>query len=277
MKRRIIVNLSVLMSICFMLGLAGCGSDAEGGEHIGKTSEVEKIQTAHMVLEFPAEYAENLKHEEHIGSERTEEVFYMVHRGVSIELFRICFGDQTAGTPVGYLHMESGAVPVTVQVGDGPMDMDDETENLYFGMMEGMNKVLDCVYRDARFSEHLEFHPGEETEAAMKYWTVELPESITWEESTEGDLYQVNFYGKVASTQIKLYSICIGDEGPGNPLGTMEIDGKSKTVFVKIEGLSQADMMSETERSIVYSMLDTVNDVVQQIVSSKHFSPIDTE
>lgn len=277
MKRRIIVSLSVFVSICLMLGMAGCGSNTGDEWSTERDAKVKKIQTAYVVLEFPVEYEDSLRHEEHIGSDRTEEIFYMVQGEVSTELFRICFGDQTAGTPVGYLHTETGVVPVTVRLSNGPQNMDDETENLYFGMMEGMNSVLDCVYSDKRFSEYLDFHPGEQEKAAMKYWTVDLPETITWEEIDEGGFYQVSFYGDVASTRIKLYSISVGDEEVDNPLGTMEIDGKVKMISVKIEGLSQANMMSETDQNILYSMMDTINDVIQVIVSSEHYSPIDIE
>lgn len=277
MKHKIIVSLSLLMVICFMFGTTGCGIDAAGGWNAGAGRKVVEIQTKYMVLEFPAEFKDSLKHEEYIGSERTDEAFYMVQGDVSTELFRICFGDHTVGTPIGYLHTDVGALPITVQVSGSPENMEEETENLYFGMMEGMNDVLNCIYREKRFSEHMDFHPGEQTKAAMKYWSVDLPEAIIWEEIIYDDIYQVNFYGDVAATRIKLYSVCVGDIEVENPLGTMEIDGEVKMVSIRIDGLDQLNMMSEEDQSIAYSMMDTVNDVVQEIVSSEYFTPIEVE
>ena len=264
------------LCFCLMLGFVGCGSNADGGQQNAGTNKVIKIQTKYLVLEFPSQYAEILKHEEFAGAEQVEEIFYMVHGDVTAELFRICFGDQTVGTPVGYLHTESGAVPVTVQVADSPQNIDEETENLYFGMMEGMNEVLDCIYRDKRFSEYVDFQPEKEKQAVMKYWSVDLPEGVTWEETTEGYFYQVAFYGEVSGTRIRLYSITIDDEPVGNPLGTMEIDGEQKTVSVRIDGLTQMEAMTEAEQDMIYSMMDTINDVVPQITSSEHFTEIES-
>jgi hypothetical protein len=267
--------MAVLLGICLVLGSVGCGSNVENGPQNAGADKTIKLQTAYLELEFPARYENSLKHEEHTNHERIEEVFCMDHAGMSAELFRICFGDQTTGTPVGYLHTESGVVPITVQVGSTPQNMDEETENLYFGMMEGMNEVLDCIYRDKRFSEYVDFQPEKEKQAVMKYWSVDLPAGVTWEETTEGYFYQVAFYGEVSGTRIRLYSITIDDEPVGNPLGTMEIDGEQKTVSVKIDGLTQMEAMTEAEQDMIYSMMDTINDVVPQITSSEHFTEIE--
>ena len=272
MHKKLTAVLSMLLCACLTLCLMGCG--AEEGGMTGKTA---KIQTRYLTLEFPAEYEGNLKHEEHVGAERTEEIFCMVQNGESVELFRVYFGDETVGSPAGYLHTESGVVSVTVQVSDSPEGMDEETEELYYGMMSGINTLLDSIYADKQFSEHSDYHSGADTDASMKYWSVTLPESITWEENTEGDRYLVSFYGTIGSERIKLYSVCIGDEEAENPLGVMEIDGQIRKVSVKVEGMEKIEQMSDEDQSIVWSMMDTINDVVAAIMSSEGFSLLDTE
>ena len=272
MKHKMKAIATVFLVACLTLGLASCGSNKDSGQREDGTNKAIKIQTEHLVLEFPSRHAENLKHEELAEAEQIEEIFYMVQGDVTTELFRICFGNQSAGTPVGYLHTESGVVPVMIQVGNSPQNMDDETANLYFGMMECMNDVLNCIYRDKRFSEYMEYHPGAQRTAVMKYWSVDLPTAVTWEEITEGDIYRVSFFGEIDTKRIKLYTISIGDESAENPLGTMDINGKTKTVSVKIEGMSQMETMSETEQDMIYSMMDTINDVILTITQSEQFS-----
>lgn len=276
MKRKLIACITVFASVCLiLLFVRYCTSINDVWNT--KANRVMKIQTQYLSLEFPMEYKNSLRHEEHVGTELTEEVFYMVQGDKSTELFRLCFGNETAGNLVGYLHTDTGIVPVTIQLKGSPDNMDEDTENLYFGMMQGVNTVLECVYNDARFSEYSDFHPGEEKTAKMKYWTVKLPEGITWEEITEDNVYRADFYGEVSSKRIKLYSISIGDQKLDNTMGIMKIDGKDYFVSVNIEGIAQTVTLPETEQNIVYSMIDTVNDVIKEITSSKNYSEFTEE
>lgn len=61
------------------------------------------------------------------------------------------------------------------------------------------------------------------------------------------------------------------------PAMLMKIDGKDYFVTVNIEGLALAVTLPEIEQNIVYSMIDTVNDVINKITSSKNYSEFSEE
>jgi hypothetical protein len=268
MKRKIGRTMVIPFCICLLLSFLGCSAERAKNED----DTMGEIQSEYLVLKFPAEYMDYLNHEELTSSGRIVEHFYMVWQDASHELFRLYFGDETMGSPVGYLHTDDGVVPITIMVMESPENMDEETENLYYGMMKCINTVLESVYADKRYSEYSSFHAGDYVEVTMQYWSVTLPANIVCEEMTEGDVYCANFYGKVAGTRILLYTIKLSNEKVTPALGTMEIDGQIKTVSVSVEGMAQISTLSETDQDIAYSMMDTINDVIEQIVASEFFA-----
>jgi len=189
------------------------------------------------------------------------------------ELFRVYYGSAEEGTPVGYLHTDAGVVPVSVQITeDDAVSFDDEeTRQRFVAMREGVGTVLDAVCSDERFQEH-GVSEAQSGEIALTYWTVTLPQGMECEESREADSYQAVFFGTVGEKKLKLYTIRLDDSDETASIGTYLVDGAEKWIHIETEDPTIPDDSPEEERYLVSRYMETVNDVIQTIISSENYS-----
>ena len=233
-----------------------------------------KIETAYGTMEFPERLKENLKHQEVVEGNSTAEVFSMVNGEAEIEICRIIFGNEEKGELIGYYE----GIPVTLLVHsyENVKFPDEETEQIYFSMMDSINILIDSMKNSEKFQSGGVPNFVNNT-AQMKYWKINIPNAMEWEETTEGGIYKVTFYGTFSGVRINLYTICLGDAKAKDVIGTYKADGEQKPLSVEITGMNQIEKVLESDRSMVYALMDTINDVIKQITSSKNYSEFTEE
>ena len=227
-----------------------------------------KIKTTYGTMEFPEQFKDNLKHQEVVEGNSTAEVFSMVIGESEIEVCRIIFGNAEAGDLIGYYD----AIPVTLLVHPyaGVNSLDEEIKQIYFGMMDSVNVLVDSMRSNSHFRAGDVPNFKNDT-VQMKYWKITIPETLEWEETTQGNTYKVTFYGTIGGVRISLYTICLGDAEEKDIVGIYKADGEQKSLSVKITGMDQIGKIPEADRSLAYAMMDTVNDVLTEIRQSKNF------
>ena len=99
-----------------------------------------------------------------------------------------------------------------------------------------------------------------------------MVEAITVEETNIDGVYQADFFGKMAGERVALYSVRIGGESLQTELGLFEIGGAQETVSVESYAISDQNDWSDNDYENLYRMMDTINDVIEQIMSSEHYS-----
>lgn len=242
-----------------------------GGEHQKKPAV--KLQTKFGKLEFPVEYAENLKHTESEEAGAVVEIFSLVSGEMEYELFRIYFGEASNGSIVGYFCSDSEVVPVSVVIGDSQKleSAAEETATQYYSMMEGLNEVLSSIYENEKFTKD-EFGNHKESVVKLTHWQVTLPDTMAVTENTADGVYEAVFYGDVVGEGVALYRISIGEEKEDVPLGYFKLDGVKKAVYVQSYELEERESWSEDDYATAYRMMDTINHVIETIMQSKQFS-----
>ena len=267
-KRNLWVKVTLVTLLVAVLGVtAYYAIGAERGEEKIRTF---KIDTAYGKMEFPQKFKENLKHVEVTEGNVTSEVFSMVSGQAEREFCRLVFGDTAQGELIGYYDQ----TPVTLVIYNyaGKEFPEVEMEELYFSMMDNVNLLIDTLKNSGNFQ--LGAAPGMGTNAAaqMKYWQIEVPEALEWEETTEGDTYKVTFYGMVGQARIKLYAICLGDPNAQDVLGMYTANGEKKLLSVEYAPMDQMENLSEDDLVVAYAMFDTINEIMPQIRQDKNFS-----
>lgn len=232
-----------------------------------------KLQTEFGKLEFPREYAENLKHTEVEEAGAVIEIFSMISDEEEFELFRIYFGEVSNGSIVGFICSDSDVVPVSVMLGDGRKieSANEETATQYYSMMEGLNVVLSSLYENEKFTKD-EFEAQKESAMKLTHWNVTLPNTMAVSESSVDGIYEAEFSGEVLGESVALYRISIGEEKAEVPLGYFKLDGVKKAVYVQSYELEERESWSEDDYAAAYRMMDTINDVIDAIMQSKQFS-----
>ena len=228
------------------------------------------ISTTNGTLKFPKQFSQNLKHQEVCEDDQTTEIFSMLTTECEVELYRVTFGKCDSGELMGYLN--DIPVMLSIYIYDDVLFPDEETKQLYFSMMESINTVLDSIYATPGFYMDPTQSVAQKSEMEMTYWTVSLPDTMEWEELDKDGTYQAIFYGNVAGERIKLYSIYIGKSDAPTVLGTMTIDGVKKSVAVENYDINSADDWTEADCLQAGYMMDTINDVIQAIMSNSEFS-----
>ena len=56
-------------------------------------------------------------------------------------------------------------------------------------------------------------------QSKLTYWTIELPENVQAEETSEGDVYRIDFYGSLSGEKWLLYTLQIGEQQLETVLG----------------------------------------------------------
>ncbi len=271
----ILLVLLAIAAIALVLFLCLTG-DSEEPSQIESTSTQREnaqlqIDTTYITLYFPGEYIGYLQHEQFHDGNMTSECFSLVYKGTKTELFRIYFGNE-ALSPEGYLHTEQGPISVSVVAANATdaKFANEEARELYYRLLEQMNDVIATIRADARFNESSGIAP-ETQELAVYDWTLTLPSGVECEQTQEGDILQAEFYGTVGGQRVKLYTIIMGDTQSESVIGFYRIDGVDRPVSVQPDELAYVDGMSEEEQLSVFALMETLNDVVQSIMSSENF------
>ena len=272
MKKKVFLGLAVLICI----GAAIAVFFGSQGQEKEKTPV--KVQTSYSTLEFPARYADALKYTETVEGDVTVEIFSMIHGSGDVELFRVCFGETGKGTVEGYLNLDSGEIPVSVVIenGDRAESLDGEAVEQYYAMMDALNVVLDSLYRDERFSKK-SIAAENKTQNQLAYWSFDLPADIACEETVENDQYHVSFSYIFAGEQILLYTVYLGGPERESLIGYYTADAEAKPIYLEISKSVQQDAMPEEAKNGVYAAMDTINHVVDTIMSNEHFSVPEAE
>lgn len=272
-------------SLCSMMLMAVffCFSACKGDNQESLTGSVQQIhtiavETKYGTLAFPEELSEQMRHTEVTEGDVAMEVFYMLGTNGERELFRIYYADAQAGTHMGYLNTDNGEIPVSYSICEYTEEdfADEEDKKLYYSMMDAFSVVMNSIYADERFSETRMVEQVGTQEVKLRYWTVTLPENVLYEETVDSDTYRVDFYGEVSGERIDLYFIGLGDMEAETILGMFTADGVQKPVAVETHNLDGYEGWPEEERGVIYQMMESVNDVIQAIVSDKNFSESDS-
>ena len=254
----------LLAAVLGVTVLSGC---ADRGEEKIRTF---KIDTAYGKMEFPEQFKENLKHEEVTEGNVTAEVFSMVSGDTEREFCRLVFGDAAQGELIGYYDQTPVALVISSYAGEEFLDV--ETEDLYFSMMDNVNMLIESLASGGRFQTGAVPGLGTNVAVQMKYWQIDLPDAIEWEEQTESDTYKATFYAMAGEVRIELYTICLDDPDAQEILGKYTADGEEKLLSVSVPPMDQMENVSGDDLSAAYALFDTINDVMSQIRQSENFS-----
>ena len=290
MRKGMLVCLCMVMAICLVL--CSCSLENSVGDqptelpgtdlqNLDTTAEPTTqtdaggtvfIETSLCQLRFPEEVYDVLELSELSQGGEILEIFYAVTGESKTEAFRILFSPVESSDALGILRMDSGDLYVSVHVCSyNDEDFADESaRGNYYAVVSSLNTVLESVYADARFftPEQLPVH---ESGAELLYWKVNLPENMEWEESREEN-YTVSFFGKVAGQSVKLYSVGIGESVPGNQIGFFSVDGQWMPVAVETFGLPSTQGWTDSQITKLYTMMSSVNEVIDAIMSDENYS-----
>ena len=267
--------LLVVLLIMGMIAMTACGKKESNSEGANTETPMAALETKYLTMTYPEDYKDLVKHREVVQDAITMEIFSMVQEETDMELFRIYFNDAAMGTLSGYLVIGSDEIPVTFDVAiyeDEDFSSEKHKEE-YYRVMDVFTHVMDSVYNHPQFQEEKYIKPVCEQDNTMKYWKVTLPENVQWQEQTDTDVYSVEFYGEIQGETVSLYSISLGEVEADYSIGTFKVDnGEAKPVWVKIYDLGDHPDWQEEDYTIAYRMLESVNSVIEQIMSSKNFS-----
>jgi hypothetical protein len=243
-----------------------------------ETQEPEKdqwrLQTKYMELRCSEIYKDVLRHQETVSDAVAVEIFSVISDDTVMELFRIYFGDEAVGTIAGYLNVDGFEIPVTYTICQYNEDEfeDENIRMLYLETMNCFNDIMEGVFADECFHAEKVEVQEESIVTKLSYWSITLPATMGCEEAEENGQYKVSFYGDVAGERIELYTIYLGDSGAETVLGVYDINGAKKILSVESYEIIPAEEWTDKDQEVAYSMLATINDVLQVIMSSEYFS-----
>jgi hypothetical protein len=233
-----------------------------------------EIKTKYLSLRFPEKYSKYLVHQETAEDGATAEVFTMKTSSSKMELFRIYFGDAHSGSYLGSLRVNDMDVPVTVlpAVHEESEFANEDDRALYYDMMDCLNVVLDSFYKDTRFddSSSVNHEDVKREDAEVAFWNFSLPTGIEWEEGA-ADGYLVTFYGTLGGERHELYSVSVGGKPLRTIIGTYIVDGEAEIVSVQSAELPNMEGWDQETENQLYSMMESINDVIQTILESEGF------
>lgn len=266
----IILVIAVAVAACGVVLLAGM--QANTAEQ--KSQAV--VQSKYLSLQYPVGLMNVLSHEQDEYEGRITDAFYMNHGEDKIPLFRFDFGDVNAGDWMGMLKTESGDVDITSVVflltDEEYAALTEDEQKTYTDCMNAYSFMVEDIMKDFRFTNKKPLSIGEDAEVKTTYWTLTLPDNMSVVETQENETYIVTFYGEVAEESVALYTVHIGEDKVETELGLFEIDGVKKLISVASFELSEKTEWTEDDYIAAYSMMDTINHVIETIMSSKQFS-----
>ena len=235
-----------------------------------------KIKTHYVDLHLPLEMEGIITSEESTYGTVYTYAFYMNYNGQEIPLWRVDFGDANSVDWIGRLVTDAGDIPVAmtgfVASNEDLTALGEEGAQLYGDCMQGYIVMLEGLMADPRFTTERPVVVGENTEMKLMYWSVTLPSKMTVQENNRNGNYEAVFSGEVVGEMVLLYRICIGEQQTGSLIGYFEIDGQKKPVSAESYALTERESWNTDDYETAYRMMATINDVIQQIMSSKNYS-----
>ena len=202
--------------------------------------------------------------------------FYMSNGEQLLPLWRFDFGDPNMGDWVGVLKTDNGDIPVvTTLFVLSTEELDSLSEALYqqySECMDGYNVMLNGIMADPGFTEERPLAVGEDIEMKLTYWNVMLPNNMSVSENSANGNYEAVFSGEVVGEMVCLYRVYMSDEQSKSCLGYYVVDGVRKCVTVEAFDIAERESWSDDDYAAAYRMMDTINIVIQQIVSSEHYT-----
>ena len=242
----------------------------------GNKSHYAQINTPYIDLLVPEELKDVITSDESTYGTVYTRAFYMHYGEIEIPLWRIDFGDANMGDWVGMLRTDNGDIPVVMTAFAASEEelaaLDEEGYKLFNDCMQAYSVMLDGIIADPRFSPDRPLAVGEDTSVKLTYWTVTLPNTMKVSENTADGNYEAVFSAEVVGEMVPLYRVCIGELQAESFLGYFEIGGVKQPVSVEAFALAERANWSEDDYAAAYRMMDTINDVINTIMSSKQFS-----
>ena len=242
------------------------------GQVLPEDTSTSVIKTEIIDFIVPASVSDCMKHVEVVQDGVIMEVFYAVHEDLEKEAFRILFSKKESKDDIGAFKMEDEYLYVTVSA-NSYMDDDFEDDIMvekYYTVVSSLSDVLNSLQADGRFCEKDEIEM-EKVNHSLEYWNIVLPAQMQWEESTENG-YAATFYFARGGERIALYSIRIGERVLKSEIGFYYLDDKWQRISMESYALPDTDGWSEGEITELYTMMSSINDVLQAIMSSENFS-----
>ena len=269
-------SLCVIIASIFILALTACANENEEPLRVTEnmTTKTIVIRTMYSELQFPEELYEYLHHVEAVEGKIAMEVFYMVSEQGEKELYRIYYADAKMGTQMGYWTVDDNQIPITYTVCeyDDVAFASEEERKLYHSMMDAFSVIINSIHSDEQFSETRAEIPVDQQTVKLRYWDLMLPSNIQHIESEEDGNYRVVFYGEVSGERINLYMIGLGDIEAESMLGMYTVNGVKWPVKVETFNLDAYSAWSEENQREINRMMSSINDVLQQIMSSEFYS-----
>lgn len=247
--------------------------DEVGGlsEATEETNDV-VIKTSVCDISIPAEFEESLYYVETVQNDNVMEVFYANHDEVELEAFRILFSTDESENDIGVMKTENGEYYVSVAVSEYyEEDFADETvKEKYYAAMSALNAVLESVQMNENFGEKADVEI-KKVNNELQYWDVTLSANMEWEENTENG-YLVTFYGNVNGERIMLYAVSMGETVLANQVGYYNMGNDWTAVTMESYDLPSTDGWTESAETELYTMMSSINAVLDSIMSSENFS-----
>ena len=266
--RKMILAAVALMTV---LAMVACGNESVSNDNI-------VVETQYAVLQYPAEFDGRLTAREVVQDSVSMVIFSAPMGEQEWELFRLYFNDEAVGVQSGYIVQGADEISVSYDVclyedEDFPGE---DVKDQYYQNMEVFNHVMASIYDHPQYAREKYVAPVNSKDCRMKYWEVTIPENVQWQEETIGGLYRVDFYGEMYDEKVPLYSIGLGEMEADYTVGTFEIEsGELVPVCVKIYDLYGGDHWTDEDYNTAYRMMESVNDVIQEIMSSNRYSESD--
>ena len=254
----------IMIAVCILsmaMGIAGC-KPAEDPDIA--------IETPYVVLKFPKEAAELVRYQQESEAEVVSQVFSMEVKGSMREVFRIWFNNYDAGTRMGYLTTEQGSIPVSYDVTPYTETEfpDEESWTRYYTVMDGFSTLLESISQSKAFRETDLQDDGETRTHTLKYWELTLPAAVRCEEITGETGYRVEFYGKIAGKEIKMYAIHLGEPAAQSELGFYLADGEKLRLTVESADLDSNLELSQQD----HLLMESINSVIPVIMADPNFT-----
>ena len=266
--------LIVLMVVMVFVGTTACGHQPEG-KYQPNNESYKVIESKYVDWTIPSKCMEFLKYENEVNNTVVSDMFYMLLDGQEVPVFRFDFGDKNLGDWLGQLTVgeEKIAVVYTVfMVSDEELAGTEGAHEIYYMIMDVFTNMMNDIEENVNFSTEHPLAVGDDTNMAMTYWTVVLPDTMRVSETTENGNYEAMFAAEVAGERVQLYRVCVGKKQAESFLGYFEIDGVKQPVSVEAFELAERANWSEDDYAAAYRMMDTINNVIEVIMSSKQFS-----
>ena len=268
-------SMRLLMLLVLLLSTAACG-----GKTSQKDSEVEnmaatvEMKTTFTVVKFPEKLMDYMRREEVQEGNALHDVFYMVRQNREWEIFRVIYGDENIGTHVGYLETDSGEISVSYVLSQYTGDdfAEDKDWEWYYTMMDSVGVVLSSIQENEGFREGQSGKNIGSQQVSLRYWNLTLPTNVQYAETEEKEIYRIDFYGQIDGESVNLYTIVLGDLEVGTVLGCYDMNGKIVPVMIETCDVTKYDYWADEEKSTLYQMMDSLNDVINQIMSSEFYS-----